>query len=166
MTTPSAQTDHGWGMLVDAASEERESKMLQRYQEMAALSEQARTAQMLAMVRAEYALPDHKLRSFTLSRLRTWLKLEEGTARAIVTSYDAAMEKIPGQLAMRRVSLVQTLAREFSADDEEKLRSLVPRVFAGMPSRATIEKSLLAAPSVGSQTRSPKKRSWWPFGGR
>ena len=162
MTTPSVPTNEAWGMLAEVAGEEREARMRQRYEEMASLPEQARVEQMLAMARAEYALQDDKLRPFALSRLQTWLKLEDGAARAIAASYNAAMSKMPGPQAMRRVAIDQTLAREFSAGDEAKLRTLAPEVFAGVPIKA----AFASARQAVSPPEPAKKGGWWPFKGR
>ena len=69
MAMSDVKADQAWGMLADTEEEERRTKMLQRYTEMVALPAEERASQMLTMATAEYALPDDKLRTFTLSRL-------------------------------------------------------------------------------------------------
>jgi hypothetical protein len=130
--------DVEWSSLVESTDEARESAMRERYTEIAALDEDARKERLKAMAEAEYALPDDKLRVFSLSRLRTWLSLPDDVALAVAHSYDAVMQRMPGPVAMRRVSIVQTLTAEFSTEDEDRLRALVPGVFAGMPSHTRV----------------------------
>jgi hypothetical protein len=124
--------------------------------------EEQRRGQLAPMARAEYDLSDEKLRGMTISRMRTLLAMETGAAKTIISSYDAVMRTLPGQAAMRRVSMVQTLVTEFTAEEEEKLRELIPTVFAGAPRRATgLE---VPASQSFAVNRDQKKRSWWPFG--
>ena len=75
MAMSDVKADQAWGMLADAEEEERRTKMLQRYTEMVALPAEESASQMLTMATAEYALADDKLRTFTLSRLSTWLDM-------------------------------------------------------------------------------------------
>ena len=169
MTTPTPAADQAWGMLASATSEEREASMLRRYRELAALAEGERVNQMPAMARSEYALTDDKLRPFTLSRLRVWLKLESAVALRISASYDAVMLKMPGREAMRRVGLVQTLARDFSPEDEARLRELVPGVLGAVAPRVAIKRlqeELAQAPAAAASAKPAKKGGLWPFGKR
>ena len=131
------EADQSWSGLIEQDETARESQMLSRYVELAALSDEERMAKMTAMARAEYSLPDDKLRSFTLSRMRTWINLDMEQARKIADSYGAVMQTMPAGMAMKRVSLVQTLVTEFTPEEEEKLRELAPGAFAGAPSRKT-----------------------------
>jgi hypothetical protein len=161
MTMSDGDADHAWGELAQMDDQGREAAMAARYSELATLSEENRAAQMLAMARAEYALSDEELRPFTMSRLRTWLSLGLETAQCIASSYDAVMLKVPGPLAMRRVGLVQTLAKEFSTDDQNLLVALVPGVFAGASIGVRVPLVSDASPSAA-----PRKKGWWPFGRR
>jgi hypothetical protein len=69
------------------------------------------------------------------------------------------MQEMPATTAMRRVALVQSLVTDFSAEEEERLRELAPRVFAGAPRRATgLDRR---GPSV--QTVAGRKKAWWAF---
>jgi hypothetical protein len=150
-----------WRGLADAAEEERREKMEVRYLELAALPEEERREQLKTMARVEYTLPDDKIRPFHLSRLRVWLKLESETVRAVASSYEAIMNELPGEIAMRRVSVVQTLARGFDPADQERLREIVPRVFAES-TPLTINRAAEETRRVLEQAPSPKK-PWWAF---
>jgi len=154
------EVDQAWAQLAETDSASREALMVARYVELAAMPEEQRRAKLRAMANAEYSLPDEKLRPFTVSRLRTWLSLDDETAPIIAHSYDAVMLDMPASAAMKRVSLVQTLVTEFSAEEEDRLRELVPRVFAGAPSRRT---GLAAPGSAVPMEAVSSKKPWWAF---
>lgn len=163
MSTQNSQQDQAWGALAGVSEAERRSAMKQRYVEVARLPEAELQARMLRMAQAEYALADAALRAFTLSRLKAWLELPEESARKVSAAYDAVMQQMPGQAAMRRVSLVQTLARDFSAEDEARLRILVPGVLGALPARqAAARLSQPASPSTAAPPEAAKK-GFWPF---
>jgi len=154
----SVQRDESWGGLATIDEEGRREQMTARYLELTALAEEERRVRLRAMAEAEYALPDAELRAFTLSRLQTWLALDHDKARIIASSYDAVMQGMAAPVAMRRVGLVQTLGREFSAADEDRLRDLVPAVFGGAPRRV-----IDPVRSPGPVELSPKRKPWWAF---
>lgn len=163
MATQGSQQDQAWGALAGVSEAERRSAMKQRYVEVARLPEAELQARMLRMAHAEYALADAALRTFTLSRLKVWLELPEESARKISASYDSVMQKMPGQAAMRRVSMVQTLARDFSPEDEARLRLLIPGVLGALPAKQSVDRlSGPASPSTPAAPESPKK-GIWPF---
>lgn len=150
--------DEAWGHLADAPTEERESSMLSRYLELTALTDGERHVRLLQMARAEYALPDDKLRSMTQSRLNTLLNMDSDKASVVMAAYDGVMREMPADAAMKRVTLVQALSREMPAESEAKLRELVPTVFAGAPPRATgLEVEI---PPI---VRGSARRPWWAF---
>lgn len=149
--------DQQWGKLAEAEETARQSAMTARYLELAELSEEDRRERLLAMARAEYALPDAQLRLFTRSRIRTWLDIPADKVQLIARSYDAAMDKLPGRAAMQRVEIVQTLAREFSQDEVERLHTIVPRVFGLAPTE--MAKASLRPMSSPQASEKP----WWAF---
>lgn len=158
MTTQNIKADTGWGEFANLGQAEREEKMRARYQELGKLSEQERVDRLFAMAQAEYALNDERLRSFTTSRLRVWINLDEPTAKTVVAAYDQAMDKMPGSAAMRRVALVQNLALTFSLEEQAKLRVLVPKIFAG---RSDITQ--LAKEAAATKVAEKPKKSGWGF---
>ena len=151
-----------WRELADLEEREREELMKSRYRELATLSEEERVSRLADMEKAVYELPEDKLRSLTTSRLRVWLDLEHDLGQVISKSYDAVTDHLPGPTAMRHIALVQTLSREFSAEDQGRLRSLFPRVFGALPH---VERVVTASPTTApSQPASaPAKKSWWAF---
>jgi hypothetical protein len=63
---------------------------------------------------------------------------------------------------MRRVSMVQTLADEFSREQQLKLIAVIPTVFGGL-------KEMIEMPPIKSAAAAPAastKKGWWPFGKR
>ena len=164
MSTPGTEVDAEWGKLLDLGDEERQAAMAKRYQELAALEEEKRRHKLMAMARAEYALSDEELRSFTASRLRTWLAMETQMAKRIASSYDSVMEKMPGGQAMRRVATVQTIHNQFSVDDRERLATMIPNIFIGAGIRAQVHKT--QQPPRREAPARKGWRQWWPFGGR
>ena len=72
------------------------------------------------------------------------------------------MLKMPGPQAMRRVSMVQTLAKEFSREQQLQLTAIVPSVFGGLKEMIEMPpiKSVAAVPAASG------KKGWWPFGKR
>jgi hypothetical protein len=151
--------DQSWGALADLSAADREAKMAQRYFELASLPDDQRVTRMAAMARAEYALPYEKLREFTMSRLRTWLKLDDKVAVPIVAAYDKAMLQMPSTSAMHRVALNQTLARQFNDTERERLSKLIPAGF-GTFVQGLDRARVLAKPPE----KVISKRGWLPFG--
>lgn len=158
MATSNGPADQAWGKLADAPEAQREQEMQRRYMELVELQEADRQGRLVTMANAEYALAPEQLRGFTLSRMRVLLKMPQPQAKLVALSYHAAMDKLPGTAAMRRVSLVQTLATEFSPEDQARLRELNPGIFAGMPAKTVKATAPAAAPPAA------KKGGWWPFG--
>jgi hypothetical protein len=138
MTSAQRVPDATWAGYADMEASQRESEMLQRFRELAALDEDARRDQMQTIVMAEYSLPNDKLKPLSMSRLRALLQLDRDEAQRIAGSYDAAMRMMPAEAAMRRVTIVQSLAGEFSKEDEAQLIELLPNVFAGATSGGAI----------------------------
>src|SRR5438067_11843348 len=74
----------------------------QRYAATAALSEEQRRCQLKAMAEAEHRLPPRELRAVTLARLQAFLRMDEqlppATVERVVTSLEAVMDELPGDL--------------------------------------------------------------------
>jgi alkanesulfonate monooxygenase SsuD/methylene tetrahydromethanopterin reductase-like flavin-dependent oxidoreductase (luciferase family) len=153
-------SDIEWAGLAQVEESAREAAMLATYVELAGLPEDDRRGRLAAMAAGEYALSDDLLRPFTRSRMRCWLKMDTDAARRVASSYDAVLSGMPGPIAMRRVALVQTLAKDMTAEEEDALRELVPNVFAGMPRR--VEEIVRRAPEAPPKARKP----WWAFWSR
>lgn len=133
MTTsvPGGMTE--WGTLADCSEGERRAQMGKRYAELLRMPEEQRVSALERMAQAEYRLPDDKLRTFTESRLLVWLGMGLEDGRAIAHSYEQAMLRMPGTLAMKQVSVVQTVARGFTSEQLDQLREMVPSTLSVIP---------------------------------
>jgi len=152
--------DQGWALLADIEEDQRREQMQARYTELAALSEEERRGRLAGMAKVEYVLPDDKIRAFHLTRLRVWLSMDPTMIQSVAASYDAIMDQLGGDVAMRRIGIVQTLAKSFSATEQEQLRVLLPRIFGD---RGTATSSWGANTSPGLVTRRPVNKPWWAF---
>jgi len=155
----SEKADPTWAKLADLDEVQRSEQMDHRYAELAVLTEEQRCSRLTAMAHAEYTLPDDKMHPFHLSRLRSWLAMDPDALQRIAASYDSVMDQMPGDLAMRRVGVAQTLAKSFSLAEQDQMRAILPRVF-GDRGTAT---SGWAPSSSGFRTRPVAKKPWWAF---
>ena len=149
-----------WQRMADLEEREREELMVSRYRELATLPEEERVSLLTDMEKAVYELPDEKIRSLTMSRLRVWLAVEQDLGQMISKSYDGVTDRLPGPTAMRHIALLQTMSREFSGEDQGRMRSMFPRAFGALPPLGR----LAAVSPVPSQPDSePAKNPWWAF---
>jgi len=149
-----------WASLADLEEGDRERQMEGRYKELFALDEDERRGHMRSMAEAEYALEDETIRPFHLSRLRVWLLMDPEIIRTIGASYDAVLDQMPGEVAMRRVGLAQSLLKAFSLAEQEQLRSVLPRIFGD---RGTATSSWRPSTAAGFSSRPIAKKPWWAF---
>lgn len=161
-----------WGRLADLSESEREPQMRARYAELVGVPEEQRRAALKTFAQAEYALPDGKLRPFTKSRMRVWLSMNADEARTLALSYDAIMNQMPAVAAMKRVSIVQSLSKEFSEEDQARLRAMAPTVFTSKSAPPQSPSNYGAAKPASRKAQSkpepaaagPKgKKAWWAF---
>ncbi len=134
----------------------------------AMVDEAERVRELEAMVLAEYALPEADLRDFTLSRLRAWLELHEqdpGQSHALASAYHAVFQRVPADIALRRASVVQSVAREdMTAEELTELDELIPDVLEPVahakkestPTARLLEQQPVA---VGAE-RKPRWKFW------
>ncbi|MCH8190236.1 MAG: hypothetical protein IIC80_02665 [Chloroflexi bacterium] len=154
--------DLEWTKLADLDEGERAPLLVKRYQELFDLPEKERVSRLVTMEEAVYKLPEEKIRILTISRFRVWLNLEHELGQVISKSYDAVSDTLPGPIAMRHIALVQTLSREFSAEEQDRLRMLFPRIFGSLPSVETV-KVAPATPAPDTTAAAPAKKPWWAF---
>ena len=166
MTSPQESADLQWRELVDLEEQERQELMKSRYRELATLSEDERVSRLTDMEKAVYELPEDKVSAFTLSRLRVWLDLEHDLGQMISTSYDQVTDHLPGTIAIRHVALLQTMSREFSGEDQGRLRVLFPRVFGALPHFEQLSPDSPTPAPLQSARVPDKKKSWWAFWSR
>lgn len=158
-----AQAGTAWAGLASRPEAERVGPMCDLLREVMSLPEDQRSAALNGMVRAEYALDEATLHSFTASRLRAWLRLagdDMESARTLSRAWDQVFDGMPAETAMRRATVVQTVARsELNAEEVAVLFEFIPSIVRQIP----------RAPSSLSQriAEAPPERDtpWWKFWG-
>ncbi|MDP2327106.1 MAG: hypothetical protein Q8M79_03360 [Dehalococcoidia bacterium] len=158
-----AQAGTTWAGLASRPEAERVGPMCDLLREVMSLPEDQRATALDGMVRAEYALDDATLHSFTASRLRAWLRLagdDMESARTLSRAWDQVFDGMPAETAMRRATVVQTVARsELSSEEVAVLFEFIPSIVRQIP----------RAPSSLSQriAEAPPERDtpWWKFWG-
>lgn len=165
MAFESAVADPSWSSMASMAVDDRLEPMKKRMAAVASMEEPARSAAVMGMVRAEYALDEEPLHSVTASWLRAWIALHREDPRQatlIASAYASVFDAAPSNLAMRRAAVVQTVARQSLTDAEVELLSAeLPSL--GLPpsrnTRGTGERGLrerVAGDTVAL-------RAWWKF---
>jgi hypothetical protein len=149
-----------WRSLADLEEEDRQREMHTRYEALVAMDEEERRRVMRSMAEVEYGLNDDTIRPFQLSRLRVWLLMEPASAQTLGASYDAVLDQMPGDIALRRVGLAQSLMKSFSTAEQAQLRAVLPRVFGD---RGTATANWGGnVPAEFTARPAPRKR-WWAF---
>ena len=123
------------------------------YAKIADLEEAPRKKELMAAIETVYHLPDPQLRSMTEARLRAWLALPPEKASVVGNSFESVMDEGPADIAMRRVTIVQSVAFKLTPEEITQLRTVVPRVLGDAP-------AVTASMSQGS---SPPPAPWWAF---
>lgn len=135
--TSEVQADTAWAALSELDAAPREQAMEERFARLASKAEDERLTEAEGMIRAEYGLEDEHLHPFTTSRLRAWIALEKrdpAQANAAVAAYDKVFDTLPANLAMKRASVVQTVARaDLSGDEIDVLFELIPSLVRTVP---------------------------------
>ncbi len=106
--------------------------LAERYRETLQMTEVERRQRLFVLAEAEHRLRRDELRELTRARLQMLLRfddeLEAEEVERLVASIETVMDRLPGELAMRRVEFVQTLRQEFSPAEQQRLQRLVPGV--------------------------------------
>ena len=162
------QPDSTWSEIASLDADAQVAAMRERFETLAQAEAAERDRRLEAMIIAEYALDDEHLPAFTGSRLRAWMGLADENleqAQVVVSAWDDAFKRVPGEIAMRRAALVQTVAREeFSADDIDVLYELIPQLVGHLPraSQQAVERVALTDRASVAGARASSK-PWWKF---
>ena len=160
MSTSIPDPSTGWNTLADSSEEDRRAQMGIQYAALLQMTEDQQQEALAKMVEVEYQLPDDKLRIFTASRLLVWLGMELDQGRAIARSYDEVMKKMPGTWAMKRVGAVQTVTRDFDADQLDKLSELIPSMLREAPRASAVDSGSSSRSAPASAGPRPSKSAW------
>ena len=171
--TSDMQPDATWSMLSETEPAARIGEMRQRFEALADLDQAARQQQAEAMIYAEYALGDDQLQGFTESRLRAWIAMAADNlerTQSVVNVYEQVFDRVPGGIAMKRATVVQTVARvALTPEDIDVLYELIPKLVVNVP-RASQEAIELALDASRKATASEAKerasrKPWWKVWG-
>lgn len=143
-----------WEALLDLPDEERIERMVETYQALAGMSQSERRSALEEQIGVVYRMDDPNLRAMTESRLRAWLRMDPETARPVAEEFEAVLDEMPAEIAMRRVTVVQLVSMRLSPEEREQLRGLVPRVMGNEPHQ-------LGGDAAASNQE--PRRPWWAF---
>ena len=161
-STGSIVPDTTWSDLSSLESASQQRAMVERFRQLTALEENARLDKLEAMARAEYALPDVELHRFTANRLRAWIELDHtdpGQAQLLATAYDRVFQRVPADLAMRRASVVQSVARaELTAEEIAEIDKMLPTLMQAVPHATGVS-------GIRQREVTPAREAkpWWKF---
>jgi len=164
-----------WGALAGQPASDQIPAMQEVFAELLKLDETERLVAIEEMVRAEYALDQDALKAFTESRLRSWLAMAANdleSTQEIVQGYDTVFGHLPGEMAMRRATVVQTVARNhFTTDEVGALFELIPSLVRQVPrssGSATVSASSSSSSSGGAAVAEApaSARPRWKFWAR
>lgn len=153
-----------WRSLSELDDSSRESAMREWFEELHALSADARRDLMESMLLAEQQLEDDAFAAMTLSRLRTWARVEPEQTYELASSLLEARQRLPGDAAMRSVVTTQTVIRQLPPEDTRRLIEAAPSVRDALPE--DMLKSLDAMARTGTPAAveaAPPKRRFWQF---
>ncbi len=155
--------DNEWARIAELPEADRQAVMRREVEELAKLSEEERRARLRAGAEQEFRLPDDKLRAVIVSRIHVWLDGDQATVRPVAASLDAVMNVAPSTVAMRRAAIIQTLARDFPANQQERLRSLVPGAFPNHDVRPVSMASSRASLNEAAPKVEAARKPFWKF---
>ncbi len=116
--------------------------------------EATRNRSLVNSIQTIYRLPDEQLRSMTEARLRAWIALPDEKAAVVGNTFEAVMDTMPVDIAMRRVTVVQSVAFKLNSEELAHLQKIVPRVLGD---------SAPPSMSMSKGVRDTTAKPWWKF---
>ncbi len=147
-----------WFALGALDDSQKVQTMLEKFSEIAPLSDSERSDRVSTLLRAEHDMLQDRLRAMMMARLRAMLQLDEQAAASIAASIVSAAQRLPSEQAMQHVAISQRLREELSEDEQGQLMAIEPGLLGErrQPTRA---------PRQEAEQPAPRRRWWWPFGG-
>ncbi len=147
-----------WFALGALDDSQKVQTMLEKFSEIAPLSDSERSDRVSTLLRAEHDMLQDRLRAMMMARLRAMLQLDEQAAASIAASIVSAAQRLPSEQAMQHVAISQRLREELSEDEQGRLMAIEPGLLGErrQPTRA---------PQQEAAQPAPRRRWWWPFGG-
>ena len=155
-------SDESWSALAGLDAVTARSQMAERFRALTKLPAEEQREKLRSMIVAEYALDEPGLLEFTGCRLRSLLDIELPDAIAVSEGYAKIFNDMPGEMAMRRVTVVQSVARDMSATEVDALQHIVPGLLNSIPSmlRHETAEAQTAQGSSTASTSAAKKPGW------
>jgi hypothetical protein len=151
------ETKNRWSALAGLSDGHAQEAMVARFHAVAAGPADQRFPELRTMIVEEYELDAEALHRFTANRLRSWLTLPAVEANIIASAYNAVFESLPSEVAMRRASTVQTVARTMTASEVDGLHALIPSLLGPIPSG----RPAASAPADSAASRPKKGWRFW-----
>ena len=153
--------DNSWSALVQLDEEAARRGMRERFSAVAKLPPDERQERLKAMIVAEYELDQPQLFKFTTCRLATWVQMEEGEANVIADGYNAVFNQLPSEMAMRRATVVQMVARGMTPEEVAALHKLIPSLVGQIPVvKRVSDQPASAPPTPAHEARKPGWKFW------
>lgn len=138
--------------------QEKVQAMLEKYSEIAALSDSERNDRVSTMLRAEHDMLDDRLRAMMASRLQALLQMDDEAAGSIGAAVASGAQRLPSEQAMLHVAIAQRLRTDLPEEDQNRLMALDPALVGE-------RRQPVRAPRQEAEQPAPRRRWWWPFGG-
>lgn len=145
----SSTIDQAWAALADLPRQAREAAVRERSGELVTAAPTERVEAFVGMLQAEAELSEAAHETLTVTRLRCWLDLPANDIHALAESLAEARQQLPGRVAMRNVTGVQTAIRTL---EQEEIQALVA---ADASFRDALPPELRAAMGVASEAAPP-----------
>lgn len=163
MSSTATRTHEDWATLIAMDEEARIEEMAARFTAINALPNDERDMSIQKIVDATYALTDEQLRTMTLSRLRSFLRMEEKAAHDVGHAFEKVANELPSDQAMRRVMMMQKVGHDMSLEEQAHLRALVPSALGDAPTNADETTTLPSEAKAAAAAEPEEKRPWWAF---
>jgi hypothetical protein len=113
---------------------------------------------------AEQQLADDAFAAMTLSRLRTWARMEPEQTHELASSLLTARQRLPGEAAMRSVVTTQTVIRQLPVEETGRLIEAAPSVRDALPEDMLKSLDAMArTETVAVEDAAPPKKRFWQF---
>jgi hypothetical protein len=163
MSSTATRTHEDWASLITLEEDARINEMAARFTATNALPEAERDVTIKKIVDATYAMDDAQLHAMTLSRLRSFLRMEEHAAHDIGHAFEKVANELPADQAMRRVMMLQKVGADMSLEEQARLRAIVPSALGDAPTNADETTRLPSDLEAEAAAEPEEKRPWWAF---
>ena len=163
MSSTAARTHEEWGTLITLDEEARIQEMATRFTAAGQMPDGERDEAIQNIVNATYAMSDADLHAMTLSRLRSFLRMEEHAAHDVGHAFERVANELPADQAMRRVIMLQKVSHDMSLEEQARLRAIVPSALGDAPTAADDTTILPSDRAAAAEAEDSEKRPWWAF---